>query len=572
MSKISRKQYADLFGPTVGDKIRLGDTDLYVEIERDLRVYGDELVCGGGKTLRDGMGSDNQLTQEAGCLDMVITNVTILDPILGVVKADVGIRNGKIVGIGKAGNPSTMDGVTPGLTTGTATDAITGEHLILTAGGHDTHVHYICPQQVWSALSNGTTTLWGGGIGPSDGSNGVTTTNGPWNLEMMLRSVENLPINFGFHGKGNASTATPLIEQIRAGAASFKIHEDYGTTPAAIRSCLSVADEYDVGVSVHTDTLNESGFVEDTIAAFDGRTIHTYHSEGAGGGHAPDLLKVVGQPNVLPSSTNPTLPCGVNSVAELFDMIMVCHNLNPRIPSDVAFAESRVRAETIVAESVLHDMGAISIIGSDSQAMGRIGENFLRAIQTADAMKKARGPLPEDAPGNDNFRVLRYLAKVTLNPCITAGVSHMLGSVEPGKMADLVLWEPAFFGAKPKMVLKGGFIAWANMGDPNASLPTPQPMMYRPMFGAFGSALSKSCVTFVSRAAYDLDVKSKYQLQRIVEPVFGTRVLTKHHMVRNDFLPNIDVDPQTFAVKVNGVHATVEPPKTISLNQLYFFC
>ncbi len=569
--KISRKQYADLYGPTVGDKIRLGDTDLYVEIEKDLRTYGDELVYGGGKTLRDGMGSDNQLTQEAGCLDLVITNVTILDPILGVVKADVGIRNGRIVGIGKAGNPSTMSGVTPGLTTGTATDAITGEHLILTPAGMDTHVHYICPQQVWSALSNGITTLWGGGIGPTDGTNGVTTTNGPWNLEMMLRAVEGLPINFGFHGKGNASAAAPLVEQIRGGAASFKIHEDYGTTPAAIRACLSVADEYDVSVSVHTDTLNESGFVEDTIAAFDGRTIHTYHSEGAGGGHAPDLLKVVGQPNVLPSSTNPTLPCGVNSVAELFDMIMVCHNLNPKIPSDVSFAESRVRAETIVAESVLHDMGAISMIGSDSQAMGRVGETFLRAIQTADAMKKARGKLPEDAPGNDNFRVLRYLAKVTLAPCITAGISDTLGSIEPGKMADLVLWEPAFFGAKPKMVLKGGFVAWANMGDPNASLPTPQPMFYRPMFGALGTALHKTCVTFVSRMAYDLGIKAKLGLQRIVEPVSRTRVLTKRHMVRNDYLPKIEVDPQTFAVTVNGVHATVTPPKTISLNQLYFF-
>ena len=572
MSKISRKQYADLFGPTVGDKIRLGDTDLYVEVERDLRTYGDELVCGGGKTLRDGMGSDNLATQAGGCLDLVITNVTILDPILGVLKADVGIRNGRIVGIGKAGNPGTMDGVTPGLTTGISTDAITGEHLILTAAGMDTHIHYICPQQVWHGLSNGITTFWGGGVGPTDGTNGVTSTNGPWNLEMMLRAAEAFPINWGFQGKGNCSTPEPLIEQLRAGAAGFKIHEDYGTTPAAIRSCLSVADDYDVSVAVHTDTLNESGFVEDSIAAFDGRTIHTYHSEGAGGGHAPDLLKVVGQPNVLPSSTNPTLPCGVNSVAELFDMIMVCHNLNPKIPSDVAFAESRVRAETIVAESVLHDLGAISIIGSDSQAMGRVGENFLRAIQTADAMKKARGPLPEDARGNDNFRVLRYLAKVTINPCITAGIDAHLGSIAPGKIADLVLWEPAFFGAKPKLVLKGGMIAWANMGDPNASLPTPQPMMYRPMFGAFGSALAKTCVTFVSREAYDRDVKGKYGLERMVEPVARTRVLTKRDMVRNSYLPDIQVDPQTFAVKVDGVHATVEPPKKISLNQLYFFC
>ncbi len=572
MSKISRKEYADLFGPTTGDKIRLGDSDLYVEIERDLREYGDELVCGGGKTLRDGMGSDNKLTQEAGCLDLVITNVTILDPLLGVVKADVGIRDGRIVGVGKAGNPSTMRGVTPGLATGTATDAITGEHLILTAAGMDTHVHYICPQQVWEALSNGFTTLWGGGIGPSDGTNGVTSTNGPWNLEMMLRAVEGLPLNFGFQGKGNCSSPAPLVEQLRAGAAGFKIHEDYGTTPAAIRSCLSVADEYDVSVAVHTDTLNESGFVEDTIAAFDGRTIHTYHSEGAGGGHAPDLLKVVGQPNVMPSSTNPTLPVGVNSVAELFDMIMVCHNLNPKIPSDVAFAESRVRAETIVAESVLHDMGAISMIGSDSQAMGRIGESFRRSFQTAHLMKQARGPLPEDSAGNDNFRVLRYLAKVTINPAITAGISEHLGSIAPGKMADLVLWAPEFFAAKPKMVIKGGFIVWANMGDPNASLPTPQPMFYRPMFGAYGSALAKTCTTFVSRAAYDRDVKAKYGLQRDVKPVTHTRILTKRHMVRNGYVPNIDVNPETFAVTVDGEHLTVKPPKTISLNQLYYFC
>jgi urease subunit alpha len=571
MSKISRKQYADLYGPTVGDKIRLGDTDLYVEIEKDLRVYGDELQYGGGKSLRDGMGSDNQITQASGCLDLVITNVTILDPLLGVIKADVGIKDGRIVGIGKAGNPSTMDRVTPGLTTGTATDAISGEHLILTAAGMDTHVHYICPQQIWSALSNGVTTFWGGGIGPTDGTNGVTTTNGPWNLEMMLRSVEGLPINIGFQGKGNCSGKAPLVEQILGGAAGFKIHEDYGTTPAAIRACLRVADEYDVSVSVHTDTLNESGYVEDTIAAFDGRTIHTYHSEGAGGGHAPDLLKVVGQPNVLPSSTNPTLPCGVNSVAELFDMIMVCHNLNPKIPSDVAFAESRVRAETIMAESVLHDLGAISMIGSDSQAMGRVGENWLRAIQTADIMKKARGPLPEDAPGNDNFRVLRYVAKVTINPALTAGVADVLGTIAPGKMADLVLWEPAFFGAKPKMVLKGGLILWANMGDPNASLPTPQPMFYRPMFAAFGSALAKTCITFVSRASYDAGIAQKYGLQRIVRPVYGTRTLTKRHMVRNDLLPDIDVNPQTFAVTVDGVHATCTPPKTIALNQLYFF-
>jgi len=572
MTQISRWQYADLYGPTTGDKIRLGDTSLYIEIEKDLRaVYGDELQFGGGKTLRDGLGSNNMLTQAAGCLDMVITNVTIIEPMLGVIKADIGIRNGKIVGIGKAGNPSTMDGVTPGLTTGTATDAISGEHLIATAGGMDTHVHYISPQQVWAGLSNGMTTLWGGGIGPVDGSNGVTTTNGPWNLEMMLRAVEGLPVNFGFFGKGNCSGRGPLVEQLLAGAAGFKVHEDYGSTPSAIRAALAVAEEFDVSVAVHTDTLNEAGFVEDSIAAFDGRTIHTYHSEGAGGGHAPDLLKVCGERNVLPSSTNSTLPCGVNAVAELFDMIMVCHNLNPKIPSDVAFAESRVRAETIVAESVLHDIGAISMIGSDSQAMGRIGENFLRAVQTADAMKQARGRLPEDAAENDNFRVLRYIAKVTINPAIAAGISDYVGSIEPGKIADLVLWEPAFFGAKPKLVMKGGFVVWASMGDPNASLPTPQPMFYRPMFGAFGSAVNQTSFNFVSRASFDAGIGAKYGLQRALLPVLRTRVVGKESMIRNDSLPAIDVNPQTFAVTVDGVHATVTPPKTISLNQLYFF-
>jgi urease subunit alpha len=415
------------------------------------------------------------------------------------------------------------------------------------------------------------TTLWGGGSGPTDGSNGVTSTNGPWSIAMMLRAVDGLPVNFGFFGKGNCAGPAPLAEQLLAGAAGFKVHEDYGSTSAAIRAALSVAEDFDVAVAVHTDTLNEAGFVEDSIAAFDGRTIHTYHSEGAGGGHAPDLLKVCGHRNVLPSSTNPTLPCGVNSVAELFDMIMVCHNLNPKIPSDVAFAESRVRAETIVAESVLHDMGAISMIGSDSQAMGRIGENFLRAVQTADAMKQARGPLPEDAPDNDNFRVLRYIAKVTINPAIAAGISDYVGSIEPGKIADLVLWEPAFFGAKPKLVMKGGFIVWANMGDPNASLPTPQPMFYRPMFGAFGSAVGQTSFTFVSRASFDAGIGARYGLQRALLPVSRTRVVGKESMVRNDCLPDIDVNPQTFAVTVDGVHATVTPPKTISLNQLYFF-
>jgi urease subunit alpha len=571
MSKISRKQYVDLFGPTVGDRIRLGDTDLVIEIEKDLRVYGDEAVYGGGKTLRDGMGSDSQLTSAGGALDLVITNATIVDPTIGVVKADVGIKDGRIVGIGKAGNPSTMEGVSPGLAVGPATDAISAEHLILTPAGMDAHVHMICPQQVQAALSNGITTFWGGGVGPTDGTNGTTITSGPWNLEMMFKAIEGLPINFGLLGKGNSSGAAPLVEQVLAGAAGFKIHEDWGSTPAAIRACLSVADDYDVQVSIHTDTLNESGFVEDTLAAIDGRTIHTFHSEGAGGGHAPDIIKVTGEPNVLPSSTNPTLPYGINSVAELFDMIMVCHNLNPKIPSDVAFAESRVRAETIAAEGVLHDMGLISIISSDSQAMGRVGENFLRAIQTADHMKKVRGPLPEDAPGNDNFRVLRFVAKVTINPAITQGIADVLGSIAPGKMADLVLWEPAFFGAKPKLVIKGGMINWANMGDPNASLPTPQPMLYRPMFGAFGTALTDTCVTFISQAAHERGLAERLGLRRKVLPVRGTRTLTKRDMIRNNTLAKIEVDPQTFAVKVNGTHATAPPAKSLALNQLYFF-
>ena len=571
MSKMSRKQYSDLFGPTTGDKIRLADSDLYIEIEKDLRNYGDEAVYGGGKTLRDGMGMDNTLTSAAGALDLVITNATILDPYLGVIKADIGIKAGKIVGVGKAGNPNTMADVTPGLAVGPATDAISGEHLIVTPGGMDTHIHMICPQQVETALSNGITTFWGGGIGPTDGTNGTTITSGPWNLEMMFRAIEGLPINFGLLGKGNSSGREPLVEQVLAGATGFKIHEDWGSTPAAIRRALEVAEEYDVQVAIHTDTLNESGYVEDTIAAIDGRTIHTYHTEGAGGGHAPDIIKIAGEPNVLPSSTNPTLPYGVNSVAELFDMIMVCHNLNPKIPSDVAFSESRVRAETIAAESVLHDMGILSMITSDSQAMGRVGENWIRAIQTADSMKKARGKLPEDAPGNDNFRVLRFISKVTINPAIAQGVGHVLGSISPGKMADLVLWEPAFFAAKPKIIIKGGMINWACMGDPNASLPTPQPVIYRPMFGAFGTALSKTCATFVSRAAYDLDIAKKYELQRMVMPVYGTRTVTKRDMVRNSTLADIQVNPQTFAVTVDGVHATAPAPKTIALNQLYFF-
>jgi len=571
MTSISRHEYANLFGPTTGDKIRLADTDLYVEIERDLRVIGDEALYGGGKTLRDGMGMDNQLTSDGGALDLVITNVVVIDPTIGVVKADVGVKDGKIVGIGKAGNPGMMDGVTPGLAVGPATDAISGEQCILTAAGMDPHVHYIAPQQVYAALSNGITTLFGGGVGPTDGTNGTTITSGPWNLEMMLRAADGLPVNLGFLGKGNSAARPAIEEQIVAGAAGLKIHEDWGSTTAAIRASLSVADDFDVQVAIHTDTLNEGGFVEDTIAAFEGRTIHTYHSEGAGGGHAPDVLRVTGEQNVLPSSTNPTLPYGINTQAELFDMIMVCHNLNPNVPSDVAFAESRVRAETIAAENVLHDMGVISMFSSDSQAMGRIGENFVRAIQTADAMKRARGPLPGDTSGNDNERVLRYVAKVTINPALTFGIGHILGSITPGKMADLVLWTPQAFGAKPKLVIKGGLINWAVMGDPNASLPTTQPILYRPMFGAFGSALTRTSVTFASQAAVDAGVRDRYGLQKDLVAVKGTRTVTKRDMVRNGATPRIEVDPETFAVKADGVHATVEPSTSISLNQLYFF-
>ena len=571
MTEISRKEYAGLFGPTVGDKIRLGDTDLFIEVERDLRVLGDEAIYGGGKTLRDGMGVNNQLTSKGGALDLVITNVTVLDAVLGVVKADVGIKDGLIVGAGKAGNSATMDGVTPGLDVGPATDAISGEQLILTAGGIDTHVHYVAPQQAYAALSNGVTTFFGGGVGPTDGSNGTSITSGPWHIEMMLRSFEGLPVNFGILAKGSSAGEAALVEQVLAGAAGFKIHEDWGATPASIRAALAVADSMDVQVSVHTDTQNEAGFVEDTIAAFDGRTIHTFHSEGAGGGHSPDLLRVVGEDNVLPSSTNPTLPYGLNTAGELFDMIMVVHNLNPRVPSDVAFTESRIRAETMAAENVLHDLGAISMFSSDSQAMGRVGENWLRVMQTADAMKKARGKLPEDAAGHDNFRVLRYVAKITINPAIASGAARVIGSVEPGKLADLVLWEPAFFGAKPKLVIKGGLINWALMGDPNASAATPQPVCYRPMFGAFGPALAKTCVSFVSAAAYAGGVAERLQLQRQVRPVERTRTITKRDLVRNDALPAIEVDPETFAVKADGVHATVPPAKSVSLNRLYFF-
>lgn len=571
MATISRQEYNNLFGPTVGDKIRLGNTNLYVEIEKDLRVYGDEVVYGGGKTIRDGMGTANTVTWKAGSLDLVITNVTIIDPVQGVVKADVGIRDGKIVGIGKAGNPNIMKGVDPNLCTGPSTDAISGEHLILTAAGIDGHVHFISPQQAYNCLSNGITTLIGGGVGPTDGTNGTTITPGPWNVKKMFEACEGLPINMGFLGKGNSSVNDTLEEVLNAGAMGFKIHEDWGSTPAAINACLGVADRYDVQVAIHTDTLNEGGYVEDTIAAINGRTIHTYHTEGAGGGHAPDLLKVASMMNVLPSSTNPTLPFGINSEAELFDMIMVCHNLNPKIPSDVAFAESRVRPETQSAENILHDLGVISMVSSDSQAMGRVGESFMRTFQMASYMKDARGRLPEDSENNDNFRVLRYLAQITLNPAICYGIADTLGSVEVGKMADLVLWEPAFFGVKPKLVIKGGMINWANMGDPNASLPTPQPKIMRPMFGAFGKAMPQTCLRFTNATALEAGLKDSLKIANPLYAVRGVRQLSKADMVRNSATPQIEVNPETFDVYVDGVLAYVPPAKELPLAQLYWF-
>ena len=517
------------------------------------------------------MGLANTIRSEGGSLDLVITNVTIIDAKLGVVKADVGIKDGKIVGIGKSGNPNTMDGVSPNLVTGATTDAISGEHLILTAAGIDGHIHMIAPQQAYHALSNGVTTFFGGGIGPSDGANGTTITSGAWNIKRMLQAAEGLPINIGLLGKGNCSSKFPMYDELLAGACGFKIHEDWGSTPKAISTCMDVAEEHDVQVAIHTDTLNESGYVEDTIAAIDGRTIHTFHTEGAGGGHAPDLIKVASLKNVLPSSTNPTLPYGINSQAELFDMIMVCHNLNPKIPSDVAFAESRVRPETQAAENVLHDMGVISMISSDSQAMGRVGENFMRAFQMADYMKQVRGKLPEDSTENDNFRVLRYIAKVTINPAITYGVSHILGSVEVGKFADLVLWDPQFFGVKPKMVIKGGMINWANMGDPNASLPTPQPMYYRPMFGAFGPAMAKSSISFVAQTAIDNNIKERYGLMRKVMAVKGCRQLTKGDMVLNGATPQIEVNPENFEVRVDGKTVKIPAADKFAMAQLYWF-
>ncbi|ANH93899.1 MULTISPECIES: urease subunit alpha [unclassified Streptomyces] len=572
MPILSREQYAALFGPTVGDRFRLADTNLVVEVEKDVREgsYGDEVVYGGGKTMRDGMASDPQATAAQGALDLVITNVVVLDPVVGVVKCDIGVKDGFIAGIGKAGNPQTQDAVDPRLVVGTGTEVIAGEHLIATAGAMDTHVHLISPQQCQQALSNGITTLFGGGTGPTDGSNGTTCTPGPFNLARLLQAAEGLPVNLGIMGKGNGSLPGALDEQIEAGAAALKVHEDWGSTPAVIDNALNVADHHDIQIAIHTDTLNEGGFFEDTRSAIDGRTIHTFHSEGAGGGHAPDILRVTGEPNVLPSSTNPTLPYTKNSVDELLDMVMVCHHLSHDIPEDVAFADSRVRAETIAAETVLHDRGIISMISSDSQAMGRIGESVTRAFQIAHVCKEAFGPLPEDSPRNDNQRVLRYLAKVTINPAVASGVSDHIGSLEAGKLADIVLWPMHSFGAKPKMVIKGGIVSWAQMGDPNASLPTPQPVYYRPAFGQFGRALQATHVTFMSQAGIAAGVPARLGLERTVLPVRKTRTIGKHNMVRNDVVPRIEVDPETYKVTVDGEVVTIDPARKLPLNQLFF--
>jgi urease subunit alpha len=572
MAIISRRQYTDLYGPTRGDKVRLADTNLVIEIEHDHVEghYGDEVVYGGGKAARDGMAMDPQASHARGALDLLITNAIVMDPILGIVKGDIGIKDGRIVGIGKSGNPQLQSGVDPALLVGPGTDVIAGEHLIATAGAVDAHVHYIAPQQIESALSNGVTTVFGGGTGPTDGTNGTTCTPGPWNIHRMLEAIEAMPVNMGILAKGNGSLPEALAEQIEAGAAGFKVHEDWGTTPAALSSALDVADRYDVQVAVHTDSLNEAGFVEDTIAAIAGRVIHTYHTEGAGGGHAPDILKIASSPNVLPSSTNPTLPYTVNSVDELLDMVMVCHHLSHDIPEDVAFADSRVRAETIAAETVLHDLGVLSIFSSDSQAMGRIGESVTRAFQTAHHCKAQRGKLPEDADGNDNFRVLRYLAKLTINPAIAQGIADHVGSLEPGKMADIVLWPIDSFAAKPKLVIKGGLVSWAQMGDPNASLPTPQPVYYRPMFGAMGKALPRTRATFMSQAGIDNGVPELLGLESQILPVSRTRDIGKRDMVRNDATPVIDVDPETYRVTVDGEPAHIEPAETLPLTQLFF--
>lgn len=568
-TSISGEKYAMMYGPTTGDRVRLADTDIVIEVEKDYTTYGDEIKFGGGKTIRDGMGQSVKTRSSDGNLDLVITNALILDH-TGILKADIGIKDGKIKGIGKAGNPSVMDGVTPGMTVGASTEALAGENMIVTAGGIDSHIHFICPQQIDCALYSGVTTMIGGGTGPADGTNATTCTPGPWNLEMMLKAAEEYPMNLGFLGKGNCSDEAPLEEQIKAGAMGLKLHEDWGSTPAAIDHCLNVADEYDVQVAIHTDTLNEGGCVEDTVNAIAGRTIHTYHTEGAGGGHAPDIIRAAAFPNILPSSTNPTMPFTVNTLDEHLDMLMVCHHLDKKIPEDVAFADSRIRPETIAAEDVLHDMGVFSMMSSDSQAMGRIGEIITRTWQTASKMKEERGPLPEDeGHGNDNFRAKRYIAKYTINPAVTHGISKYVGSVEEGKFADLVLWNPVFFGIKPDIIIKGGMIAASRMGDANASIPTTQPVMYQHMFAAHGKAKYKSCLTFVSKAAMEEGIKERYGLEKNVVPVENCRSIGKKDMVFNDKTPEITVDPETYEVRVDGEKITSKPAERLPLTQLY---
>jgi urease subunit alpha len=566
-TRITRAAYADMFGPTKGDKVRLADTDLIVEVEKDLTIYGDEVKFGGGKVIRDGMGQ-SQVSRADGAVDTVITNALIIDH-SGIYKADVGIRDGRIHGIGKAGNPDVQPGVT--IIVGPGTEVIAGEGKILTAGGIDSHIHFICPQQIEEALNSGLTMMIGGGTGPATGTSATTCTPGPWHLARMIEAAEAFPMNLAFAGKGNAAQPKALVEMVEAGASCLKLHEDWGTTPATIDCALSVADDHDVQVMIHTDTLNESGFVEDTIAAFKGRTIHAFHTEGAGGGHAPDIIKVAGLKNVLPSSTNPTRPFTVNTLEEHLDMLMVCHHLDPNIPEDIAFAESRIRRETIAAEDILHDIGALSMLSSDSQAMGRVGEVLIRTWQTAHKMKVQRGQLREDAPGNDNFRVKRYIAKYTINPAIAHGVAHELGSLEVGKRADLVLWNPAFFGVKPDLILLGGSIAAAPMGDPNASIPTPQPVHYRPMFGSYGRAISSSAAIFVSQAAAAGNLREKLGLQKAVLPVKNTRGgISKKSMLLNDATPNIEVDAETYEVRADGELLACEPAKSLPMTQRYF--
>ena len=566
--KIPRRQYVELYGPTKGDKVRLADTDLIIEIEKDLLTHGDELVFGGGKSIRDGMGQASGISSSRS-LDLVITNAIVMDPLIGILKADIGVKNGLIAGVGKAGNPNVMDGVYNNMIVSSNTEVVSGEHTICTPGTIDTHIHFISPQQAIEAICSGTTTMIGGGTGPSEGTKATTCTPGPWNIHRMLESLEDLPLNFGLLGKGNDSLQSSLMKQIEAGVCGLKLHEDWGSTPATIDAALKVADKTDTQVAIHTDTLNECGYVDDTIEAIAGRTIHTYHTEGAGGGHAPDIMKIAGEKNVLPSSTNPTRPFTINTLDEHLDMMMVCHHLNPAISEDVAFAESRIRAETIAAEDVLHDIGALSMYSSDSQAMGRVGEVTTRAWQTADKMKKMSGRLKEESNDNDNVRVKRYLAKLTINPAITHGIAEYVGSLQPKKIADIVMWTPQFFGIKPKLIIKGGFIAYSLMGDPNASIPTPEPVYYRPMFGAMGLAKYSTSVTFTSKLAIRNNLKKKLGLKKKILPVKNCRNISKKDMVYNNLTPKIEIDPETYVVKVEGKIATTEPANKLSLSRLF---